>query len=163
MYPLEVNPRLQGSTSLLTELQHMGAQLPLMLAHVMSFLEGGQALLQRLAPQWGEPRPYDGAQMVLCSRASDWRVVRGAVRPGVYAWNGARATYRREGLTVADCRTADEFVVTGNVPRTGTRVEGGVGLCKIQTRRQVLDGASNRLQPWAAQVCDWVYDALALS
>jgi hypothetical protein len=163
VYPLEVNPRLQGSTPLLGELQHVEAEAPLLLAHVASFLEGGQDLLHRLAPHWGYPRPLYGARMALTSRESDWRVVRGSVSPGVYAWDGAQATYRREGLTVADCQAPDEFVVSGNVPRTGTWVEAGVGLCKIQTRREVLDGASNRLQAWAAEVCDWVYDALALS
>jgi predicted ATP-grasp superfamily ATP-dependent carboligase len=163
VYPLEVNPRLQGSTPLLGELQHLEGQVPLALAHVASFLDGGPQLLQRLAPHWEDPRPLKGAKMVLVSRETDWCVVRGAVWPGVYAWDGAQATYRRVGLTVADCQTPDEFVVTGNVPRRGTRIEGDRGLCSIQTRREVLDGVSNRLQPWAAQVCDWVYEALDLS
>ncbi len=163
VYPLEINPRLQGSTPLLTELQHLSGEVPLMLAHLAAFLDGGRGLAKTLAQQWADPRPQRGAQMVLANRESDWRVVRGDVRPGVYACDGPGATYRRKGLTVADCQTPEEFVVTGNVPSKGTRVENGAGLCNIQTRRGVLDGASNKLQPWAARVCEWVYDALALS
>ena len=163
VYPLEINPRLQGSTSLLSDLQQMSHQVPLMLAHLAAFMDGGADCLRRSARQWAHPQPQHGAQMVLCSRESDWRVVRGDVQPGVYAWEGSRGVYRRRGLTVADCQGPDEFVVIGNVPVQGTQVEPGVALCKIQTRREVLAGASNKLQPWAAQVCDWVYQAFDLS
>jgi hypothetical protein len=163
VYPLELNPRLQGSTALLTELQHLNHETPLWLAHVVAHLEGGRKLLESLAPVWGEPQRLSGSQVSVLSRADDWRVVRGAVKPGVYAWDGAQATYLREGLTIADCRTTDEFVLTNNVPKAGTRCEARVGLCKIQTRREVADGASTKLQPWAQRLCDWVYDALSLS
>ncbi len=163
VYPLDLNARLQGSTALLTELQEVEAEAPLVLAHALSFLEGGPELLHRLAACWADPRPYHGAQIILRSRKRDWCVVRGGLRPGVYDWDGTRATYRREGLTIADTQAADEFVLTRYVPRVGTRVEAGVTLCKILTRAEVLDGASNKLQPWAAALCRWVYDALALS
>jgi hypothetical protein len=163
VYPLEINPRLQGSTSLLSDLEQMSHQVPLMLAHLAAFMDGGAECLGRAAPQWEHPQPQHGAQLVLWSRESDWRVVRGDVQPGVYAWEGSRGVYRHRGLTVADCQTPDEFVVIGNVPVQRTQVEPGVALCKIQTRREVLAGASNKLQPWAAQVCDWVYQAFDLS
>jgi hypothetical protein len=163
VYPLDLNARLQGSTSLLTELQETEGEAPLLLAHAASFLENGPALLKRLAASWADPQPYHGAQIFLRSRKDDWCEVGGSVRPGVYAWDGTGASYRREGLTIADIQAADEFVLTRYMPRLGTRVEAGVVLCKILTRAQVLDGASNRLQPWAARLCEWVYDALALS
>jgi hypothetical protein len=163
VYPLEVNPRFQGSTRLLTELQYLAGQVPLVLAHVVGFMEGGQALLKRLSAHWDSPQPIDGAQIDLYSLESDWSTVRGSLQPGVYEWNGAKGVYRREGMTVVDCQNADEFVLSGTVPRTGTRVEPGSVLLRIQTRREILDGQSDKLQPWAAQVCEWVYDALALS
>jgi len=163
VYPLEVNPRFQGSTRLLTELQHLHGQAPLWLAHVVGRVDAGRPLLERLGTRCWEPQPLDGAQMELRNREGRSCVVRGSLRPGVYVWDGAEGTYRREGLTVADCATDDEFVVTSSVPRPNTRVDASAFLCKIQTRREVLDGASNKLQTWAAQVCSWVYNALALS
>jgi formate-dependent phosphoribosylglycinamide formyltransferase (GAR transformylase) len=163
VYPLEVNPRFQGSTRLLTELQYLGGEVPLALAHVAGFLDGGQALLGRLRAHWGEPQPLDGAQIDLHTLESDWSTVRGSLQPGVYGWDGARGVYCREGMTIADCQTEDEFVLSGTVPRTGTRVEPGSVLLRIQTRREILDGQSDRLKPWASQVCGWVYRALELA
>jgi len=163
VYPLEVNPRFQGSTRLLTELQHVGGEVPLVLAHVVGFLDGGQDVLRRLRAHWREPQPLDGAQVDVHSLESDWSTVRGSLQPGVYQWDGARGLYRGEGMTVADCQDDDEFVLSGAVPRTGTRVEPGSVLLRIQTRREILDGQSDKLQPWFAQLCRWVYDALELS
>jgi hypothetical protein len=162
VYPLEVNPRFQGSTRLLTDLQHMQDRVPLWLAHVVGRLDGGQAFLQRLGPQCWEPQPLLGSQLEFRNRAGETRVVRGRLGPGVYRWSGAQGIYQRKGLSVADCRTEDEFVVTSSVPRINTQVEPETFLCKIQTPREVLDTASNKLQPWAERLCDWVYDALAL-
>jgi hypothetical protein len=163
VYPLEVNPRFQGSTRLLTELQYLGGEVPLVLAHVVGFMEGGQALLKRLSAHWGEPRPIHGAQIDLYSLEEEWSTVRGSLHPGVYEWNGAKGIHLREGMTVSDCQNPDEFVLSGTVPRTGTRVEPGSVLLRIQTQREIVDGQSDRLQPWAARLCDWVYDALSLS
>jgi len=163
VYPTEVNPRFPASWPMTIELQRMSAQVPLILAHVVGHMEGGQALLERLVPRWGQPQPVDGAQMRLYNRDNDWRVVTGSLRPGVYSWDGHRATFLRQGLTIADCRADDEFVLTGSVARADTRVEAGAHLCWIQTRRGVLADASNKLQPWAAALCDWLYDALSLS
>ena len=163
VYPLEVNPRFQGSTRLLTELQYLGGEVPLVLAHVVGFMEGGQALLKRLSAYWGEPQPLDGAQLDLRSLEQGCSKVHGYLRPGVYRWEGNQGVYCREGMTVVDCQYDDEFVVSGNIPRVDTLVEPGAVLLRIQTKREILDGASNKLQPWAAELCQWAYDALALS
>jgi hypothetical protein len=163
VFPLEVNSRFQGSIRLLTELQYLGGEVPLVLAHVVGFLDGGQALLRRLSSHWGDPQPVDGSQIDLHSLESDWSTVTGQLQPGVYQWDGAKGIHLREGMTIADCQHPDELVLTGTVPRTGTRVEPGSVVIHTQTPRGILDGQSDRLQPWAARLCDWVYDAQMLS
>ena len=89
--------------------------------------------------------------------------MRGSLRWGVYAWDGAKGIYRREGMSIADCQHPDECTVSGTVPRTGTRVEPGAVLARVQTPREILDGQSNRLRPWAAKLAAWVYRSLSLS
>jgi hypothetical protein len=163
VYPVEVNARFQGSTRMLTELQYLDGQAPLVLAHVAGFLDGGQSLLNRIRTHWSEPQPLDGAQIDLKSLEQDVSVVRGSLRSGVYAWDGARGIYRREGMSIADCQHPHEFTISGTVPRWGTRVEPGAVLVRIQTPREICDGQSNRLQPWASELCTWVYRALSLS
>jgi glutathione synthase/RimK-type ligase-like ATP-grasp enzyme len=162
VYPLEINPRLQGSTAILTELQNVSGQVPLWLLHVVGHLEGGQDLLRRLALPRDTPQPLCGSRMNIRNLTDDWCVVGGSLQPGIYAWEGATAIYRRPGLTVADCETPEEFVVTGGVPSQGKRIGPRAGLCEIFTRHAVLGGASNRLQPWAARVIEWVREALDL-
>ena len=90
-------------------------------------------------------------------------MVRGSLGHGVYEWDGSTGIYRREGLTIAECHNPDEFVLAGTVPRTGTRVQPGAVLLRIQTFREILGAQSNQLQPWAARLCQWVYRMLALS
>jgi len=163
VYPLEINPRLQGSTAILTELQNVSAQLPLWLVHVVGHLDGGQELLRRLELQRPTPGPLCGSRVNIRNLKNDWCEVGGLLQPGVYEWDGTQAAYRRAGLTVADCQAPDEFVVTGGVPTPGKRVGPRAGLCEIHTRHAVLDGASNRLQPWAEGVIEWVRAVLALA
>jgi hypothetical protein len=163
VYPVEVNARFQGSTRLLTELQYLDGQAPLVLSHVASFLEGGQALVKRLSAHWRDPQPLVGSQIDLKSLEQDWSVVRGSLRYGVYEWNGSAGIYRREGITIADCKHPDEFVLTGTVPRVGTRVQPGAVVLRIQTLREVLGERSNQLLPWAVDVCKWVYRVLDLA
>ena len=164
VYPVEVNPRFQGSTHVLTQAQVMRDEAPLALAHVLAFLEiGGGAVLDRHLSGWGEPEPVDGAQMILYSKEGAPSVVHGRLEPGIYTLERDSVVFSRPGLALLDCQRAEEFAITCAIPREGTRVEPGAPLLKIQTPGQVLDTDSRELRPWASRVCDWAYDALALA
>ena len=163
VYPLEVNPRFQGSTRLLTELEYLSGQAPLVLAHVLGFLEGGQDLLRRVRADLGGLKPLQGAQLDVRCREDEWSVVNGSLQAGVYRWADGQGIYLRPGMTIADCASRDEFVLTGTVPRRGTRLEPAAHLLRIQTPRSVLEGDSTRLQPWASSLTSWVYESLDVS
>lgn len=164
VYPVEVNPRFQGSTHVLTQTQVMRDQVPLALAHVLEFLKDDERVpFGQLPSWWGESEPLNGAQMILHSKESIPRVVRGMLGPGIYTLGDDAVAFRREGLSLIDCQDEEEFVVTCAIPKPGTRVEPGAPLLKIQTLRGVLDMRTRALQPWASKACEWAYDALALS
>lgn len=164
VYPVEVNPRFQGSTHVLTQTQVMRDEVPLALAHVLEFLKDDKGVpFEQLPSWWDEPKPLNGAQMILHSKESIPRVVRGMLEPGVYGLEDDAVAFRREGVSLIDCQDTEEFVVTCAIPRPGTRVEPGAPLLKIQTLHGVLDMRTRALQPWASMVCKWAYSALALS
>jgi hypothetical protein len=165
VYPVEVNPRFQGSTQVLTQCQVMKDEIPLALAHVLQILEQGKSipiLSSRLISLYEEPSPLRGGQIILHSKEPTSTVVRGILYPGIYTFESGRPIYHRQGLSLADCRNADEFVLTCAIPRQGTRVEPRAPLLKIQTVRQILDTTTRFLQPWASTICQWAYNALAL-
>lgn len=112
---------------------------------------------------WCEPSPLRGAQMILHSRENAETVVRGILKPGVYALADEAIVYQREGLSLFDCHNTGEFVITCAVRHSGVRVESGAPLLKIQTVRGVLEAGATRLQPWASKVCKWAYERLMLS
>jgi predicted ATP-grasp superfamily ATP-dependent carboligase len=163
IYPVEINPRFQGSTHVLTQTQVIHGQPPLALAHVLTFLEDGKRYLQEFTSLlWEEPQPLQGAQIVLHRKKKKPGVVQGVLKPGVYTFENEEAKYKREGVSLIDCRNQREFVVNCAVPRVGTRVESEAPLLKIQTLRSVLDAGTGELLPWARRACDWAYSMLAI-
>ena len=164
LYPVEVNPRFQGSTHVLTLLHIMRGEPPLALAHVLEFLKrSGETFNVRLPLSSVEPEPLQGSHLILYSRESAQCIVQGLLRPGVYTWKDETIVYQRDGLTILDCHNVDEFVITCAVPAPDTQVEPGAPLLRIQSQRQLLDVETKMLQPWASKICKRVYEILALS
>jgi hypothetical protein len=158
VYPVEVNPRFQGSTQMLTQLQIMRDEIPLALAHTLHFIDKDVISNPHQVPlHWCSPNPLQGSQIVLHSKEDTDSQVRGALIPGVYAVTDQTIAYRREGLSLSDCQNEDEFIVNCAVPHLGTLVQPGAPLLKIQTLRRVLEKGAVHLSAWASHVCKWAY------
>lgn len=159
-YVLEVNPRLQGSTSLLTQLELMWGKTPLVARHLAAFGLSGPAL-----GAFGRTTTSAASQLIVCSQHEGEAVTTNAVRPGVYFLDDSESGFRwvREGTSLLDCREEEEYLITG-VPLPGSRVLKHSALACIQTFRSVLDPAQpNRLFPWARDVVKTVRHALGVT
>lgn len=164
VFPVDINPRFQGSTQLLTQLESAEGRVPVPLLHVLHFLPNERkALASAAAAVLQEPVPLSGAQINLHSRERQRCIVQGTLQPGIHGLENDRVVYRRNGLVLSDCRGDSEFLVTCAVPRTGTQIEPGAPLLKLQTKTAVLEDDCRRLQGRWANVCQWAYDALQMS
>jgi predicted ATP-grasp superfamily ATP-dependent carboligase len=162
VYPVEINPRFQGSTHLLTQLQLMRGEVALSLIHALHFLPNNERALSAIAESALEPEELSGAQIILYNRERARQTVRGTLKPGIYVYGNGGMTYVREGLTLLDCRGDAEFAITCAVPRTGRIIEPGAPLLKIQTRNAALTAGGRSLRRWAARACHFAYRTLDL-
>jgi hypothetical protein len=163
IYPVEVNPRFQGSTQLLTLEQTLNNQIPLALAHVVGMMEPrDQTSTEMYTSDFDEPNPLIGAQMILHNQNPISTIVQGHLYPGIYTVKDNKVIFCRQAFSLMECRDTNEFLITCAVPVPGTRVEPKSPLLKIQTHRQILDTYTGSLQPWASGVCYWALTSLAL-
>lgn len=159
-YPVDLNPRWQGSTALLTQAEAMEGRLPLAAADIACRLGliGEDEILRSRAES---PAAVEGAQLVLRWNHPQWGVVKGDLKPGVYTFE-PEFSYRRPGVSIADCRLPGEALLTGGVPRSGALIAPGAYLIRISTRRTVLAADSVTLIPGLAKGIDEVVNALRI-
>lgn len=161
VYPVEINPRFQGSTQLLSQLQIQRGDLPLGMAHISCFL--GARRVEPSISSRDYQKPLAGSQIVLHNRNLLRCTVGGLLQPGVYVLRNDIPKRQRTGLSLLDCASEDEFVITCAVPYPKTTVEPEAPLLKIQTYRSVIDIETGSLRPWASSICRWAEAELRLA
>jgi len=161
VYPMEINPRFQGSTHILTQGELIDGRLPLVLFHILEFMDRDTSSLAKDLC-FPEPHPIKGAQIVVYNKEDKECIVRGHLSPGVYRLVDGQLRFVRQGLSLFECMEQGEFVVTCAVPQIGRTVRSRSPLLKIQTFEQILNMNTNRLNAWASTIVQEVYRAMAL-
>jgi hypothetical protein len=159
-YAVDLNPRWQGSTSLLAQAQYKAGVLPLPvadLAYRMGLLSASEVL--RYAD--GFLRPVRASHISLRNRASEMLDVAGDVEPGVYSFcRGAQRL--RSGLRLEDLGDPGEMLVIGCVPRKGARIGPEAHMLRASSGERVMDVRRMDLLPWAAGAACGLYEALGI-
>lgn len=133
---LEVNPRLQGSTWLLAELERAAGRATIGDRHVA-------ASIGAAGPAEPPAADLDGAMVVLHHLGDAPLPAGSAVAPGVHHVDAAgRLEWRRPGLSPADCRTRDELVI-GGLAASGTVVEPGAVVARISSPASLLESSGS--------------------
>ena len=161
IYIVDINPRLQGSTSLLTQAELLLGRTPTIQGHIATYLPLQQEV--RNLPMGYQTEPLSGAQIILHSLSDYPAEVRGSLLPGIYTANRkGHLDYARPGLSLLDCVGTDEFLITCAVPSVGTIVEPGASLLKIVTLGSIIDIETGRLNSRASAISEEVYDRMKL-
>ncbi|MFH1878597.1 MAG: ATP-grasp domain-containing protein [Candidatus Omnitrophota bacterium] len=161
VYPVEINPRFQNSTSLFTALSAVSAspEETLFLLHIAEFLQSGDKIMReyiRKFPYENLMRPLKGAQIILHNNTGV-DAVTGGIKPGVYKLNKHGLSFLREGVLPGDCRDTGEILVTCGVPERNMVIAPDAPVCKVQTRESVLDGTRKGLSVDAEKKIRGVY------
>ncbi|MEK6712369.1 MAG: ATP-grasp domain-containing protein [Nitrospinota bacterium] len=163
-YALELNPRLLGTTQLLTELElRAGDAPPTVFWHLGGFL-GLEA--EPNAPQWlpalAKPR-LAGFQLLLRNTGPIPLQVGSSLNPGIYGSLGASPRFLREGERLSNLRDPEEVFLTCSPPERGTRVEPRGVLFKLEGLGTLYDEEVQEIAPWVREAVRGFTAQLGLS
>ncbi len=149
---LEINPRFQGSTMLLSLLQVDRGEIPLAALHVMQFM----GLIEEVTQDFLEQSkrmyriPYKGAHLIIHSLKDKPYCIEHDMKAGIYTLVNKAIERVRDGTTYRDIKSPDEWCVLGNLPKMATEIFQEARFAMIQTRKSVLDGSLQQLESYAA-------------
>jgi hypothetical protein len=139
---VDVNPRFQGSTWLLTELELEAGYVPMVFRHLLEF--AGYACPTPVAPS------VSGAQVVVHWRGKEAVDVHHDVSFGSRSWTNEDLAPGRPAVGIGDC-AASEYLLTSLPPRR-TTVHPGAVLGRIATRGPMTSAAGVKLDERAARI-----------
>ncbi|MBN2406092.1 MAG: ATP-grasp domain-containing protein [Elusimicrobia bacterium] len=155
VYPVEINPRFQNSTSLLTLLELGKNIIPLEYSHLTAF----NRELPR--PEYeGSGTRFEGAQLIMHNLEDRDIAIEDSMRPGIYRTVKEGLQFLRHGYSVLDCRSDEEFAVCGGVPAANTVIEKGAPLLKLHFRKNVLDSGLSVLNKEIELTVKKIYNCL---
>lgn len=138
VWALEVNPRLQGSSWLLGELEMAAGRAPLMVDHFLELLDVPTA-----RPAASAARQAKGGVLIVRWSGTSPVSIRDRPRPGIHAIGpDGTLEYRRPGIGLLECGEGD-FVITGLPPAANARVEPGAPLARVASWER-LGGSDGR-------------------
>lgn len=163
VYPVDLNPRYQNSTHLLTQNGIAHGSIPMPVAAIAWEVSIGLADRSTM-PEWepnDQPIPM-GSQIILHSLCEGLATVQGKLKPGVYTERAGVYQWIRPGISLLDAATSNEFVLSCAVPYPGTVVHPGAPLLKVFSWESVYSINSQKLIPRFEQISRWVYQLLDL-
>ena len=167
VYPVEINPRFQNSTSLYTVLNERSQSFKemLFLLNIAEFLQEEDKVMReyvRKFPKEELMSPVKGCQVILHNRMKT-NIVMGRLEPGVYRLEDHNLNFMRRSASLASCRNQDDIMVTCGIPAPDTIVEPNAPICKVQMLKSGLDPANrSRLSKETKEIVMNVYKKLRL-
>jgi predicted ATP-grasp superfamily ATP-dependent carboligase len=148
VYPVEINPRFQNSTSLHTVLysREQSFDKALFLLHIAEFLQGEDNKLKEYIDGFSRKSlmsPLKGSQIILHNRMHR-AVITGDIIPGLYHLEDNNLRFVKESASLSDCRDQNDILITCGVPKSNTIIESNAPICKIQMLKSVLDPVNKK-------------------
>lgn len=156
---VDLNPRIQGSTSLEAQASQRAGRIPLIAVEAARQARiPDEAEIWRMADDFFEP--LEGAQCFLkAPPQGNWLVARD-LPPGVY---GEDLAFKRPALRLADLRALEEVLLNGHNPRQGEVLEGSARLLRVCSLRRMLNSSNGGLEDWVLRVAARADEAVGLT
>jgi len=167
VYPIEINPRFQNSTSLYTAFQSRQKRRDniLFLLHIAEFLQGEDRRMRKYVEDFPEHRLAEKvkASQVILHNGMKRNIVTKALRPGIYHMKRQGLVFKRPSASLRDCRSGEDILITSGIPRQYTVVEPNAPICKVQMLANAV-GVSDkrRLTSRTRRIIKDVYEKLGL-
>lgn len=148
---LEINPRFQGSTMLLSLLQADRGEVPLAALHVMQFMglmeAFSQTFLENLKAAYRTP--YTGAHLIVHALGDKPCRLEHDLKGGVHILADDTIQRVRSGTTYRDLKSPKEWCILGNLPQKEAEICQEARFAMIQTSENVLDSNLQQLESYA--------------
>jgi len=153
---LEINPRLQGSTQLLSVMQESRGEIPIAALHVLQFAglidEVPDAILDNLARMYRIP--YEGAHFIIHSLEPLTCRVHHDVSAGACGLEDGALVRLGDAKTCRDTAATGRWCVLSNLPLPGLAISPEARIAMIQADRRVLADDCFQLNGPAAEFTD---------
>lgn len=163
-YALELNPRMLGTTQLLSELERReGGRPPTVFWHLAGFLglDAGEEA-QRWIPGLARPR-LAGFQLLLRNTGPTPLRVGSSLSPGIYGKLGASPSFLRDGERLSGLQGPGEVFLTCSPPGPGTVVEPRGVFFKLEGLGTLHDEEVKGIAPWVGEAVRGFTRGLSLS
>ena len=163
-YALELNPRVLGTTQLMTELEEMQSGAPpTTYWHLAEFLQPAATVeRQDLLADLDKPE-LSGFQLILRNTIAARMRVGRSLTPGIYVIKDGRPEFIRRGFRLREVQAADEILVTCSPPAKGAIVEPRGAFCKLEGVSSIHEGGEAQISASAREMIDAFIRHLALS
>lgn len=143
-YLIEINPRFQGSTALLSQLELLNDSYPLVAKQINAFAGYCPFPTTSSKNVW----PYfdvNGSQVILHNKNRFPVKVTSSLPFGVYSFDiqKKKIIFKRNGFTLHDCKAEDEVIISGGVPINGQVIMPGAPMLWIQLFGSALQDPLN--------------------
>jgi len=149
---MEINPRFQGSTMLLSLLQVDRGEVPLAVLHVMQFMDLMPDLPREVLEQLRRRyrNPYSGAHLIVHSLKDKPFRIEHNLKSGIHTLKDNTIKRLRKGTTYRDLENPDEWCIIDNLPLQTIEIFQEARLAMIQTNHSILDSNLQQLGSHAA-------------
>jgi len=144
---LEINPRFQGSTTLLSMLQVDRGEVSLAALHVMQFMGLVEEFSQEFLAQLGRRYlvPYAGAHLIVHNLRGTSCSIEHDLEAGIHILLDDTINRVRSGTNYRDVESPDEWCILGNLPSQATEICKDARIAMIHTNKSILDSNLQQL------------------
>ncbi len=164
-YAIELNPRVLGTTQLMTELEEIHSNAPTTTYwHLAEFLDRSDDIdaHRDLLADLGQP-DLSGFQLLIRNTSSQRVKIGHSLAPGIYTLPKKSPEFIRQGHRLREVQEQDEVLVTCSPPAKGTIVEPRGTFCKLEGVSSIYEGGEKQISEDAQEMIHTFIRHLALS
>lgn len=146
LIPLEINPRLLGTTPVSVQTHLMEKEIPLEAFHVLEFF----GIKYKLNSKKVYPKSFthSGAHLIIYNQSGKSLRCMRKVRGGVYKLVRNKLRFVRKGFELSDIQEKGEFILTDGVPIRKYIYQKNRKLFRIITREKISKNGGKKLSDW---------------